>query len=100
MSLDSKSVITRALERPPKATLPALSIGREAIADREPRRGPSPPLYCLIHRWNRGRAVGRGGGLGLELVDEVDDIEASGFRPARMQPRAMAMAMWLSSAAA
>ena len=32
MSLDSKSVITRALERPPKATLPALSIGRETIA--------------------------------------------------------------------
>ena len=36
-------------------------------------------MYCLIHRWNRGRAVGRGGGLGLELVDEVDDIEASAF---------------------
>jgi hypothetical protein len=78
MPLDSKSAITRALARPPEATLPALGIGHETLPIESLGAGPSPPLYGLIH-WNRGRGCGRGGGLGLELVDEVVDIEASDF---------------------
>ena len=59
--------------------MPALSAGRETIADREPRRRIFTRRIASSTDGYRREGLGRGGGLGLELVDEVDDIEVSGF---------------------
>lgn len=45
----------------------------------------------------RDRVVGQAAGpaFGVELVDQIDDIEEAAAAPLRMQARATAMARWV-----